>query len=138
MLTRGKLAQRTGCNIETVRYHEKVGLLPEPARSDAGYRMYTDEHEKRLRFILRAKELGFTGVSIRNLLMISDAGDDYTRAEVKALTEAHIEEVSEKIRDLQKLKKQLNQISAHCDGSAKSAKSCPIMTNLFGEVEIKH
>ena len=138
MLTRGKLAQRTGCNIETVRYYEKVGLLPEPARSDTGYRMYTEEHEKRLRFIMRAKELGFSGESIRNLLTISDAGDDYTRAEVKALTETHINEVSEKIRDLQKLKKQLNQISSHCDGSTKSAKSCPIMINLFGDSDIKH
>ena len=138
MLTRGKLAKRTGCNIETVRYYEKVGLLPEPARSGAGYRMYTEDHEKRLRFILRAKQLGFAGESIRNLLAISDASDDYTRAEVKALTETHIDEVAEKIRDLQKLKKQLSQISSHCDGSAKSAKSCPIMTNLFGESETKH
>ena len=100
--------------------------------------MYTDEHEKRLRFILRAKELGFAGDSIRNLLTISDAGDDYTRAEVKTLTETHIEEVSEKIRDLQRLKKQLNQISSYCDGSDKSAKSCPIMINLFGESKTKH
>lgn len=138
MITRGKLAQRTGCNIETVRYYEKVGLIPEPARSEAGYRLYTEEHEKRLRFILRAKELGFTPGSIRNLLTISDAGDEYTRAEVKTLTETHIEDISDKIRDLQKLKKQLNQISSFCDGSTKSAKSCPIMINLFGQSATKH
>ena len=129
-MTRGQLAKRTGCNIETVRYYEKVGLLPEPARSDAGYRLYTEEDERRLGFILRAKELGFNSEGVRNLLTISDTGHS-TRAEVKALTESHIEEIAQKVKDLQKMKKRLEEISSHCDGSMASAKDCPIMTNLY-------
>ena len=65
MLTRGKLAAQTGCNIETIRYYEKVGIIPDPARTPAGYRVYNEEHINRLRFILRAKELGFSAERIR-------------------------------------------------------------------------
>ena len=58
-LQRAEIAKRTGCNLETVRYYEKVGLLPEPPRTQGGHRAYGVEHERRLRFILRARELGF-------------------------------------------------------------------------------
>ena len=133
MITRGVLANQTGCNIETVRYYENVGLLPEPGRSSAGYRIYTDDHVRRLRFILRARELGFSGKKIENLLKISDGGDAYTRAEVKAFTETHIGEIAEKINDLEQLKDRLNEISSHCDGTMKSAQDCPIIVSLFGE-----
>ena len=129
-LTRGKLAARTGCNIETIRYYEKVGIIPEPERTPAGYRVYDDEHVKRLQFILRAKELGFSAERIRELLYLSDDASR-TRAEVKSLTEIHIKEVTQKIRDLNKLKKRLNGISSYCDGSNKSAKSCPILISIF-------
>ena len=130
MLTRGKLAAQIGCNIETIRYYEKVGIIPEPERTPVGYRVYDEEHVKRLQFILRAKELGFSPERIRELLNLSDEAT-HTRAEVKSLTEQHIQEVSRKIRDLTKLKKRLNAISSHCDGSDKSAKSCPILISLF-------
>ena len=129
-LTRGKLAARTGCNIETIRYYEKVGIIPEPERTPAGYRVYDDEHVKRLQFILRAKELGFSAERIRGLLNLLDEAT-HTRAEVKSLTEQHIQEISHKIKDLKKLKKRLDEISSHCDGSDKSAKSCPILISIF-------
>jgi MerR family mercuric resistance operon transcriptional regulator len=131
MLTRGKLASRTGCNIETIRYYETIGLLPEPRRTDAGYRDYSEEHERRLRFIQRARDLGFGSKQIQGLLALSDGGKNHTRAEVKALTEAHIDDIAVKIRDLQKIKRRLQQISSYCDGSAKSANSCPILESLF-------
>ena len=131
MLTRGKLAKETGCNIETIRYYEKINLLPEPPRSSSGYRLYDENHLRILNFIQRAKALGFSTDKIRELLQLSDVEGRHTRSEVKSLTEEHIKQVSEKIKDLQKLKKRLDQISSHCDGSNKSAKSCPIMISLF-------
>ena len=130
MLTRGKLAEQTGCNIETIRHYEKTGLLPNPPRTASGYRIYTEEHVRRLRFIQRARELGFSASRILELLNLSE-GRKNTRAEVKSLTEVHIDEVSQKIKDLQKLKNRLRQISSHCDGSDESAETCPIIISLF-------
>jgi MerR family transcriptional regulator, mercuric resistance operon regulatory protein len=67
-LTRGGLARATGCNIETIRYYEKTGLLPDPPRTDAGYRIYSVAHVTRLRFLLRARELGFSMADIRDTI----------------------------------------------------------------------
>jgi MerR family mercuric resistance operon transcriptional regulator len=130
MLTRGKLAKQTGCNIETIRHYEKTGLMPNPPRTASGYRMYSEEHVRRLRFIQRARELGFSARRVQELLDLS-SGTKNTRADVKSLTESHIEEVSNKIKDLQKLKYRLRQISSHCDGSSESAETCPIIISLF-------
>jgi MerR family mercuric resistance operon transcriptional regulator len=135
MITRGKLANQTGCNIETIRYYEKVGLIPKPMRTSSGYRQYDDEHIRLIHFIQRAKALGFSGERIQGLLELNDA--HHTRADVKALTERHLDEISEKIRDLQKIKKRLGQISSYCDGSAKSAESCPILESLFEDFQNK-
>ena len=131
MLTRGKLAAQTGCNIETIRYYEAIGLLPAPARTAAGYRSYSDDHLRRLHFIQRARSLGFANEQIRELFELSDPGEDHTRAEVKSLTEAHIEAISGKIADLQRIKRRLSQISSFCDGSARGADTCPIIVSLF-------
>lgn len=131
MLTRGKLAARTGCNIETIRYYEGIGLIPAPARTTSGYRTYNDEDLRRLNFIQRARLLGFSSEQIRGLLDLSDPEGNKTRADVKSLTEAHIDQISLKIKDLQKLKKRLRQISSFCDGSAESARTCPILESLF-------
>lgn len=131
MLTRGKLASATGCNIETIRYYEAIGLIPMPARTQSGYRSYSDEHLYRLNFIQRAKDLGFSSEQIKELLQLTDSGGNHTRADVKSLTENHIDEIAAKIRDLQKIKKRLSQISSFCDGSDKSADTCPILESLF-------
>jgi MerR family mercuric resistance operon transcriptional regulator len=131
MLTRGKLATQTGCNIETIRYYETIGLLPVPARTASGYRAYSDEHLRRLNFIQRARLLGFSSEQTRGLLDLTEAEGNKTRADVKSLTEAHIDEISQKIKDLQKIKKRLRQISSFCDGSGKSASTCPILESLF-------
>ena len=133
MLTRGKLARRTGCNIETIRYYESIGLLPEPKRTASGYRDYSDADERRLKFIQRARGLGFDSEQIQELLALRDDGLGHTRADVKTLTEAHIDEISSKIRDLQKIKRRLQQISSFCDGSGKSAATCPILESLFDD-----
>ena len=133
MLTRGKLASKTGCNLETIRYYEKIGLIPVPQRTGSGYRVYGDEHLKSLNFIQRARTLGFSTEHIRGFLELSGQRSQHTRAEVKSLTEDHIGEVSAKIRDLEKLRERLTQISSHCDGSGKSAEDCPILVSLFDE-----
>ena len=133
MLTRGKLATATGCHIETIRYYENIGLMPQPERTTSGYRRYDDEHLRRLRFIQRAKALGFSGAQIHSLLELTDSDENHTRAEVKSLTEAHIDEISARIRDLQKIRRRLSQISSFCDGSDASAQTCPIIESLFDE-----
>ena len=80
--TRGDLARATGCNIETIRYYEKTGLLPDPPRTAAGYRIYSAAHATRLRFILRARELGFSMEDIRGLLGLEDgSGADLRRGQ---------------------------------------------------------
>ena len=131
MLTRGQLAKQSGCNIETVRYYERVGLMPEPDRTESGYRIYDESHIARLRFIQRSKDLGFTSERIREFLNLSDYPEQHTRAEVKALTQAHIEEITDKIGDLRRIQKQLTLIASHCDGSSQSAEECPILLSLF-------
>lgn len=71
-LQRHQLARRTGCHLETIRYYEKIGLLPDPPRSASGYRIYDETDVRRLRFILRARELGFGLEEIRGLLHLVD------------------------------------------------------------------
>ena len=84
-LTIGPLSNRAGCNIETIRYYERIGLMPRAARSDGGHRQYGEEHVKRLGFIRRSRELGFTLDQIRTLLRLVD-GRRYTCAQVKRIT----------------------------------------------------
>ena len=81
----GDLSAQTDCKTETIRYYEKIGLLPEPARSASGYRDYGDDHLKRLSFIRRCRELGFKIDEIRGLLELVDDGD-YTCSDVKKIT----------------------------------------------------
>ena len=84
-ITRGVLSRRAGCNIETVRYYERVGLMPDPERSEGGHRLYAEEHVRRLQFIRRCRELGFAVAEIRALLDLVDRRD-YTCAEIRDIT----------------------------------------------------
>ncbi len=86
-----------------------------------------------MHFIQRAKELGFTGDTIRALMKITNNIGSATRAEVKNLTEEHIADITQKIKDLQALKKTLSEISEHCDGSDESAENCPIIHSIYGD-----
>jgi MerR family mercuric resistance operon transcriptional regulator len=131
ILTRGKLAAETGCNIETIRFYEKIGLMPDPKRTVAGYRQYAPADRARLQFILRARELGFSIADLRDLLGLVDGGD-YTCAEVKQLTLAHLRSVRARIADLKRLEKTLASVSAQCDGD--SVPQCPIIDALFQPV----
>ena len=124
----GDLAERTGCRAETVRYYEREGLMPDPPRSGGGHRLYDAEHLKRLNFIRRARELGFTVEQVRSLLGLADSGD-FTCAEVKEMTLSHREEVRRKLADLRRLDRALADLAASCEGD--SGRECVIFDALF-------
>jgi len=129
-LTRGVVAERTGVNIETVRYYERIGLLPEPPRSVGGHRLYNEDLLRRLNFIRRSRELGFTLDEVRGLLRLVDGGD-YTCGEVEALTSAHLGEVRRKLADLKRMEKVLREMVARCEGG--EVPECPVIEALFRE-----
>lgn len=129
-LQRAELAQRTGCNLETVRYYEKVGLLPEPPRTASGYRSYDTNHERRLRFVLRARELGFSLDEIRELLRLVD-GRDQPCAEARAVAAAHLDDVRAKIADLRRMERVLKEMVAQCAEGTRP--DCPLIETLFRE-----
>lgn len=124
----GQLSKHTNCKIETIRYYEKIDLLPEPLRSDGGYRIYNENHLKRLIFVRRSRELGFTIEEIRALLRLVDGGD-YSCSDIKKIAMEHIDDIRRKISDLKKLEKTLSQIASQCSGD--SAPECPIIDALF-------
>lgn len=129
-LQRGGLAKRTGCNLETVRYYEKIGLMPEPPRTEGGYRVYDTTHERRLRFVLRARELGFTLDEIRELLCLVDERNAPC-AEARDLAAAHLEDVRAKIADLKRMERVLKDVVVRCaDGTLPE---CPLIETLFRE-----
>jgi MerR family mercuric resistance operon transcriptional regulator len=127
-MRRGELARRSGCNIETVRFYEQQGLLPAPPRTAGGHRDYAPEHLKRLKFIRRSRELGFTLGEVRGLLGLVD-GEHWTCAQVRAMTLDHLADVRRKIADLETLARILEDMAAQCDGGAVPA--CPIIDTLF-------
>jgi MerR family mercuric resistance operon transcriptional regulator len=129
-LTIGTLAARTGGNVETIRYYERIGLLPRPARSQGGHRLYEEGHVKRLGFVRRSRELGFTLDQIRTLLRLVDGGR-YTCAQVKRITVGHLDEVRQKVADLRKIERVLRSMAAQCDRG--SVPECPVIDALFGE-----
>lgn len=126
--TRGQLARKTGCNLETVRYYEKEGLLPEPARTEKGYRLYDSSDAKRLKFICRCRELGFSISEIRRLLSLVDK-NHYTCADICAITQEHITDVKNKIADLNRILKTLQAMAKQC--STGTSTECPILDTLF-------
>lgn len=128
-LTRGDLARATGCNIETIRYYEKTGLLPDPPRSAAGYRIYSAAHATRLRFILRARELGFSMEDIRGLMGLDD-GAAPTCAEVKERTKRHLADVRAKIADLRRIESVLAATASRCSGA--EVPNCPVLDAISG------
>lgn len=125
----GEIAQRTGVHIETVRYYEKVGLLPPPPRTEGGHRLYADDHLKRLIFIRRSRELGFTLDEIRNLLSLVKGG--YACGEVQKAAVDHLRIIRRKIADLRRMERTLAETAARCEGGA--APACPIIDVLSRE-----
>jgi MerR family mercuric resistance operon transcriptional regulator len=127
-MTIGQVAQRAGVGIETVRFYERKGLLEEPSRRESGYRQYQDDVVARLRFIRRAKELGFTLKEIGELLVLR-IDPSTTCAEVRRKAEAKITDVEDKIVALHRIKKALKKLTIACSGRGPISQ-CPILEAL--------
>lgn len=129
-LSRGSLAKKTGVNSETIRYYEKIGLMPDPPRTFGGHRIYGQSLLNRLTFIRRCRKLGFTINEIHELIELVDGGD-YSCAEVLENTRAHLERIRCKINELKEMEKTLQTISSHCSG--KDVPECAIVEELWQE-----
>lgn len=132
-LTRGQLARKTGIGIEALRFYERKGLIPNPPRSPAGYRLYPETMVVRLNFIRRAKQLGFSLNEIGELLA-TRVDPRTTRGQVREEIRVKIAEIRSRIRDLEKMKSALERLAAACRGAA-AAGECPILDALEGRDE---
>jgi MerR family transcriptional regulator, mercuric resistance operon regulatory protein len=124
----GELARQTGCNVETIRYYERVGVLPRPPRSAARYRLYDSGDVRRLTFVRRARELGFTVDEVRALLVLSAADGENICSEVRELTARHLADVRAKIGDLRAMERVLSEAVRRCD--ADEVPGCPLIDTL--------
>lgn len=124
----GDLATRLSVGVETIRYYEREGLLPKPARSEGNYRLYSTSERERLEFVLHCRALDMTHEEIRNLLRLRDTPEEGC-AEVNAVLDAHIGHVAERMRVLRSLQAQLKDLRARCEASGTS-KVCGILQGL--------
>ncbi|HZU91233.1 MAG TPA: helix-turn-helix domain-containing protein [Stellaceae bacterium] len=127
----GELARRTQCNIETIRYYERIGLLPPPRRSAGRYRRYGGDDVGRLKFIRRARQLGFTLDEVRALMALAATEGGDVRAEARRLAAAHLEQVRAKIADLQAMERTLAEAMRACEAGERP--KCPLIEALSGE-----
>jgi MerR family mercuric resistance operon transcriptional regulator len=124
----GELSRRTGCNIETIRYYERIYLLPAPVRSAGRYRVYDTADVRQLAFIRRARELGFTLDEVRTLLALSANDAQGACAEVRELAASHLAEVRAKIADLRAMDRVLADAVRRC--AAGELPGCPVIDAL--------
>lgn len=124
----GELAQATLCSVETVRYYEREGLLPEANRSSGNYRMYGPAHVERLQFIRHCRSLDMTHDEIRTLLSFRDAPDRQCE-EVNTLLDEHIGHVVHRIGELKQLERELRKLRSQCR-EVRSTRDCAIMQSL--------
>lgn len=126
--TIGELSRLTEVNIETIRYYEKIGIMPHPPRNSSGYRVYSTPHLERLSFVRRSRELGFSQPEVRKLLTLVDE-HQYTCAEVRDMTARQLVTVQNKINDLQKMEVALTKMVGECAGG--DIPECPIIDTLL-------
>ncbi|MBI4602972.1 MAG: MerR family DNA-binding protein [Planctomycetes bacterium] len=135
-LTRGELAKRCEVNFETVRYYEQAGLIPKPSRTASNYRVYDEETVRRIRFIKRAQELGFTLNEIKELFSLR-ARPGAKCADVLERAEDKIQNIDEKIRTLRTMRRALVKLKSECHGTVPIS-GCPILEALDAEAEEDH
>lgn len=123
----GELASATATKVETVRYYERIGLLPPPARTSANYRAYGGDHLARLSFIRRARDLGFTLEAVRELLTLSDDKSQSCDT-VDGIARVHLIEIDRKVRDLKSLRTELSRVLGSC--SHGTVADCKIIESL--------
>src|SRR5678815_686431 len=126
-LSIGRLAAVTGVHLETVRYYERIGLMPVPARTAGGHRAYSDVHRQRLAFVQRARKIGFSIEDVRNLLALSEPKHRSCR-DVEVIASAHLENVRAKIADLTRLEQLLTAAVTRCHTDDNP--SCPVLHML--------
>ncbi|MDO9431806.1 MAG: helix-turn-helix domain-containing protein [Phenylobacterium sp.] len=125
----GELSRRTGCNIETIRYYERIGLMPAPPRRGR-YRSYGADDVGRLGFVRRARELGFTLDEVRALLGLAGGGQA-SCADVRTLAASHLTDVRARIADLRRMERVLADSVRACD--AEQDPGCPLIQSLYAE-----
>ncbi len=123
----GEAAQLSGVSAKMIRHYESIGLIPEAGRTFAGYRIYSDADVHRLQFIRRSRNLGFSIKQIESLLGL---WDDRSRAsaEVKKLAQAHVDELTAKINEMQAMQRTLQELARRCQGNDRP--DCPILDDL--------
>ncbi|MEO6186056.1 MAG: MerR family transcriptional regulator [Steroidobacteraceae bacterium] len=131
----GRLAKAAGVGIDAIRFYERIGLLPTPRRTAAGYRLYAADDQHRLEFIRRAQDLGFSLEEIASLLKLSRPGGSVAQA--RALAAAKLEVVEGKLAELQRLQHALRALVDECPGSGEAA-HCPILAALGGRPQGSH
>lgn len=124
----GELSKLTDCNIETIRYYERIGILPKPPRTPGGHRDYDTPHHKRLNFVRRSRELGFSLDEVRQMLRLVDGGD-VTCEHVHEMALEHLVDVRTKIKDLKRMEGVLKTTVAKC--SRGKTPDCPVIDALF-------
>ncbi|MBV9229852.1 MAG: heavy metal-responsive transcriptional regulator [Chloroflexi bacterium] len=130
-LSIGQVARRAGVSIDTIRFYERQGILEKPSRRDSGYRQYSEEVVRRLHFIQRAKQLGFSLKEITDLLALRV--DEQTSCEqVKEATFAKLDQVERKLVELERMRQALLQIASLCTGEGP-ASACPMLDALDQE-----
>ncbi|MED0967189.1 MULTISPECIES: mercury resistance transcriptional regulator MerR1 [Bacillus] len=125
----GELAEKCGVNKETIRYYERLGLIPEPNRTEKGYRMYSLQMVDRLNFIKRTQELGFTLNEIDKLLGVVDRNEAKC-CDIYDFTVLKLEDIQRKIQDLKKIKQMLIDLKERCPEN-KDIYECPIIETLM-------
>ncbi|MDG4574509.1 MAG: helix-turn-helix domain-containing protein [Defluviicoccus sp.] len=111
----GQLARRTGCKVQTIRYYEQIGLMPEPVRTEGNQRRYGAPHLKRLAFVRHSRELGFSLEAIRELLDLAD-DPDRSCATADSIARRQFDQVESRIARLQALKRELKRMIVQCRG----------------------
>jgi MerR family transcriptional regulator, copper efflux regulator len=130
-LTIGRLASEVGINLETVRFYEREGLLEKPPRSRTGYRLFPLDSVRRLRFIKRAQELGFSLNEVRDLLSLR-ASSRTTSAEIRQRAEAKLIDIEAKIKNLESIRESLRKLVKSCPGCGPLT-DCTILESLDGD-----
>lgn len=131
-LTIGRLAKRAGVGIDTVRFYKRAGLLPPPARTPSGYRSYSTADVDRMRFIRRAKGLGFTLDEIAELLTLSSGKG--SRSQVKAIANRRLLDLERKLKELTVVRDTLSHYAGRCSGHGPLA-GCPIIEAVLANIE---
>jgi MerR family mercuric resistance operon transcriptional regulator len=130
-LSIGELSRRTGVNIETIRYYERIKMMPAPPRTASGRRVYGPAETRSLAFIRRSRELGFTLEEIRALLALSADDGKNTCADVRQLAASHLADIRAKIADLRAMASVLSDAVRRCD--AGELPGCPLIDALSAE-----